>query len=150
MPELRLDPLSDILRTNQQKILARELAELGIDEIPTGEDSDVDLEEAFTEDQLADFMDRLEAHDLACDIYLPVEFDGIIEIGDLGIGSTYALIDALEEIREELDIDEDATDEDEEELDLDVIEEQLRHSWRTFLKAANTSIDKQIPLHVLS
>ena len=31
-------------------------------------------------------MDRLEGHDVAADIYLPVEFDGIVEVADLRVG----------------------------------------------------------------
>jgi len=150
MPELRLIPLDEILGKAQLKKLTHQLADLGIDDIPLADDGDLDLDEILTEDQLTDFMDRLEARDLACDLYLPVEFDGRLDIGDHGIGSAYALLDVLEELREELDIDEDASEEDEEELDLEVIEEQLRSAWRAFLKAANTCVDKQIPLHIRS
>ncbi len=148
MPELRLVPLEEMLGKAQLKELAHQLADLGIDDIPLGDDGELDLDEVLTEDQLTDFMDRLEARDLACDLYLPVEFDGRLDIGHHGIGSAYALLDALVELREELDIDEDASEEDEEKLDLEVIEEQLRFAWRTFFKAANMCIDKQIPLHI--
>ena len=148
MAELRLLQLEDTLSSQQISFLKRELAELGVDELSEGDD-DADLEESVTEDQLTDFMDRLDAHDLACDIYLPAEFDGIIEIGELSVGSAHSLLDALEELREELDIDEEEG-EDDEELDMEVIEEQLRFTWRVFLRAANTCVDRQIPLHVIS
>jgi hypothetical protein len=150
MPELKLIPLDETLNSSQLKKLQRQLAEVGVDDVPTGDDVDADLEEVLTEDQLTDFMDRLDARDLACDVYLPVEFEGRIEIGDQGIGSVFALLEVLEELREELDIDEEEEEEEEEDLDLDVIEEQLRSTWRTFLRAANTCVDKQVPLHVLS
>ena len=65
------------------------------------------------------------------------------------MGSAYALLDALEELREELDIDEEE-EEDEEDMDMEVIEEQLRVTWRVFLRAANTCVDRQVPLHVIS
>jgi hypothetical protein len=150
MPELRLIPLQEMLSKAQLRALERELRDLGIDEIPLGEDADADLEEALTEDQLNDFMDRLEARDLACDVYLPVEFDGRVAVGETGVGSAYALLDALEEIREELDIDEEEEKEEEEELDVDeVIGEQLRLAWRAFLRAANTCVEKQVPLRIL-
>ncbi len=83
-------------------------------------------------------------------IYLPLEFDSTISVDDYSIGSVYLLSEALEELRAELDIDEDDIDEDETDIDMDVIEEQLRYTWRQFLRAANTSIERQVPLHVIS
>lgn len=147
MAELRLLSLDETLRESQLTVLRRELIELGVETIPEGND-DIDLEETLTEDQLTDFLDRLDAHDLACDLYLPVEFDGIVEVEDSKIGSAYSLLDALEELREELAIDEDS--EDDEEMDMEVIEEQLRFTWRVFLRSANTCIDRQLPLHIIS
>lgn len=148
MPELRLLPLEETLSKTQLGNLKRQLAELGVDELPTT-DEDVDLDEAVTEDQLTDFMDRLDAHDMACDLFLPLEFDGVVEIGDHSVGSAYALLEALEELREELDIDEEESEE-EEDIDMEVIEEQLRTTWRAFLRAANTCIDRQVPLQIIS
>ncbi len=151
MPELRLIPLDEVLSQNQLQKLGRQLEELGVDEVPLGEDSDAEFDEVLSEELLTDFMDRLEAHELACDLYLPVEFEGRVEIGDQAVGSAHALLEALEELREELGIEEDEDeDEEEEELDLDVIEEQLRTSWRLFQKAATTCVEKQVPLHILS
>ncbi len=150
MPELRLIPLEETLTKAQLKTLERQLSEAGVDQVPLGQDADADLEEALTEEQLTDFMDRLEARDLACDLYLPVEFEGRIELGDTGVGSAYALLEVLEELREELDIDEDEEEEEEEDLDMeDAIEEQLRATWRIFSRAANTCVEKQVPLHIL-
>lgn len=150
MAELRLIPLDDILNKNQRKKLLQQLAELGINNLPDDNDDDVDLEESLNDDQLTDFMDRLDAHDLACDLYLPIEFDGTLDLGERSVGSAYALLDALEELREELDIDDDSSEEEEEELDMEVIEEQLRFTWRIFLRAANTCIERQVPLFVIS
>lgn len=151
MAELRLIPLDEMLNKTQLKNLKRQLMEFGVDDLPYGSDDDVDLEETLNDDPLTDFMDRLEAHDLACDMYLPVEFDGTLELGEKSIGSAYALLDALEELREELAIDEEPSDDEEEvEVDLEVIEEQLRFTWRIFLRAASTCVDRQVPLHVIS
>jgi hypothetical protein len=151
MPELRLLPLQDTLNSSQMDRLMGELAELGVQGLPDGDD-DVDLDEAVTEDQLTDFMDRLDAHDLACDLYLPVEFEGVFEVDDQKVGSAHALLEALEELREELAIDEEDSEEDEEvEIEIEeVIEEQLRFAWRVFLRAATTCVDRQVPLHVIS
>jgi hypothetical protein len=150
MAELRLMPLDEVLSEKQLHTLEKQLKEHGIKDLPLGEDVEVELDEALSEDQLTDFMDRLEAHDLACDLYLPVEFEGRIKLGDQGVGSAYALLDALEEIREELGLEEEEEEEEEEELDLDFMEEQLHYSWRTFLKAANTCVEKRVPLHIVS
>jgi hypothetical protein len=151
MPELRLLPLQDTLSNTQLDRVRGELIELGAGDLPDGDD-DVDLDEAVTEDQLTDFMDRLDAHDLACDLYLPVEFEGVFEVDDQKVGSAYALLEALEELREELAIDEeDSEDDDEVEVEIEeVIEEQLRFAWRVFLRAANTCVDRQVPLHIIS
>lgn len=150
MPELRLFPLGDTLTGPQLSKLQQRLAALGVKQIPQSEEDDLDLEEPLGEDQLTDFMDRLEAHDTACDIYLPVEFDGTVAVGDHTVGSTYALLDALEELRAEIDIDEDSDAEDEEELEMEVIAELLRATWRMFIRGATASVERQLPLHVIS
>ena len=148
MPELRLLPLEETLSRTQIAQVRAELTALGAGDLPP-DDDDVDLDEVVTDDQLTDFMDRLEAHDLACDLYLPLEFDGVFEVEEQKVGSAQALLEALEELREELAIDEEKTDaEDEGELE-DVIEEQLRFAWRVFLRAAITCVERQVPLHVI-
>ena len=148
MPELRLLPLEETLSRTQIAQVRAELTALGAGDLPP-DDDDVDLDEVVTDDQLTDFMDRLEAHDLACDLYLPLEFDGVFEVEEQKVGSAQALLEALEELREELAIDEESTDaEDEGELE-DVIEEQLRFAWRVFLRAAITCVERQVPLHVI-
>ena len=150
MAELRLMPLDEVLSEKQLRTLERQLNEHGVKDVPIGEDVEVELDAALSDDQLTAFMDRLDAHDLACDIYLPVEFDGRIKLGEQGVGSAYALLDALEEIREELGIEEEEEEEEEEELDLGAMEEQLHYAWRTFLKAANTCVEKRVPLQIVS
>jgi hypothetical protein len=150
VPELRLIPLDETFTKNQIQQLQRQLAELGVEPSALADEGDADLEEALTQEELTDFMDRLEARDLACDIYLPVEFEGRVEVGETGVGSAHSLLEVLEELREELDIDEDAEEEEEEEADMgDAIEEQLRSTWRSFMRAATVCVEKRVPLHVL-
>ena len=60
-----------------------------------------------------------------------------------------ARLETLEELKAELDIDEEESDEDDD-TDMEVIEEQLRSTWRVFLRAATTCVDRQLPLHVIS
>lgn len=149
MAELRLFPLDETLSNSQMSALSKELHEFGIEKLPHSED-DSDLEEVLGDDQLTDFMDRLDAHDQACDVYLPVEFEGAVEVGGQSFGSAYGLLDALEELRDELDIDDEADDDDDDEIDMEVIEEQMRCAWRVFFRAASTCVDRQVPLHVIS
>ena len=148
MAELRLSPLEDLFTEREFDKLLRELKELGVSALPRGDD-DLDLEESLTDDQLTDFMDRLEAQDVGCDIYLPLEFDGVVETGEHIVGSAYSLLDVLEEMQDELELDEDALDEDDE-FGPDVIEEGLRHAWRVFVAGANRSTEQQMPLQVIS
>lgn len=148
MPELRLIPLQETMAADDLAILVQKLEELASETLPEADDSH-DLDDVLSEDQLTDFMDRLEAHDIACDVYLPMEFEGRLEVGDRNIGSGHTLLEALEEIRDELDIDQESDSEVDEELDLEVIEEQLSYAWHLFARGANACVARQIPLHVL-
>ncbi len=147
MAELRLSPIEDLFTGSEIKKLIHELEELGAGALPKGDD-DLELEESLTDDQLTDFMDRLEAQDIGCSVYLPMEFDGIAEIGEHVVGSAHALLDVLEEMQDELEVDED--EEDDEEFGPDVIEEGLRHAWHVFVAGANRCIEQQMPLQVVS
>ena len=99
-------------------------------------------------------MDRLDAHDLGAEIYVPLEFEGRVTIGDFRVASSQALLDVLEEMREELSVDADDKDEEDEEEDAEdedegtVIEAQLRHIWHLVADGATESIEKSLPLHL--
>jgi len=149
MAELKLISLTESFSKHDLKKLHSELASIDVNIDDTGDDS-LDEDEILEDDRLQDFFDRLDAHDIACDIYLPVEFDTTFEVGGRIIGSAYQLQDALEEISEELDLDnrtqeDDLTDED----NMDVIEAGLAESWASFDRAAAMTIDRMVPLHVL-
>ena len=155
MAELRLLPLDEILNPPEIDKIVTQLLELGIKSLPTGDDI-ADLDNAIADDQMADFLDKLEAHDVAYDIYLPVEFDTQLEVGDYRFGSVYALADALEELRDELDIDGDVDEEDPQDEDeaegrqLEYVEEQLAAAWRIFARAAAACISRQMPFQVIA
>ncbi len=109
----------------------------------------------LSEDAMTEFLDRLEAHDMAADIYVPVEFDGRLTVGDYRVASTQHLVDVLEELKEELDVesDGDGDDEDEDGDDDDadegtVIEAQLRNIWQLVSDACVEALDKNLPLHL--
>jgi hypothetical protein len=148
MPNLKLIPLSETLSEEELAKLAGQLGDLGI-KLDDADDSH-DLDEVLGEDQLTDFMDKLDALDVACDVYLPQEFEGVLEVGERTVGSAPALLEALEELRDELDIDDDSADMADDEIDLEMIEEQLSYAWHLFSRAANASVARGIPLHVIS
>ena len=147
MPELKLVPLDELLSEADRKVLMSELAELDVVELPPEMDDDAEVEEPLGDDHFADFLARLDAMDMAASIYLPVDFDGIVEVGDHTVGSATMLQEALEELREELELVEDPEEDDDEDgIDMEMIEERIRFTWHVFLRAANTCIDRQLPL----
>lgn len=158
MAEIELAPLSHRLDDDEVKLLAKRLKDLGVAEFDRGEDhSNHTIAARLSEEALTEFLDRLDAHDLGADIYLPVEFDGRVTVGDYRVASTHALQDILEEMKEELGVSEDEEYEDDEEEEEDeeededegtVIEAQLRHIWQLVSDGAAESVDKGMPLHL--
>jgi hypothetical protein len=159
MSEIELGPVSDRLDDEELKTLQKLLEQAGAkyntrdDSLPTHTIAARLSEEAMTE-----FLDRLEAHDISADMFLPVEFEGRLTVGDFRFAATQALLDVLEEMKEELSVEEeeeyeeDEEDEDEEEEEEEdegtVIEAQLRNIWRLVNDACGESIDKSVPLHL--
>ena len=158
MAEIELAPLSHRLDDDEMKTLSKLLEEIGAP--PAGRSDDHvshTIAARLSEEALTEFLDRLDAHDLGAEIYLPIEFEGRVTVGDYRVASTQALLDVLEEMREELDVDaeeEDEEEEDEEDEDEDeedegtVIEAQLRHIWHLVSDGAVESIEKNLPLHL--
>ena len=150
MAEIELAPLSHRLDDEEMKTLSKLLEEIGA---PTAGRSDDHVSHTIaarlSEEALTEFLDRLDAHDLGAEIYLPIEFEGRVTVGDYRVASTQALLDVLEEMREELDVD---TEDEEEDEDLEdegtVIEAQLRHIWHLVSDGAVESIEKNLPLHL--
>ncbi|MBK6849165.1 MAG: hypothetical protein IPG96_17085 [Proteobacteria bacterium] len=149
MAELRLLALDEALSDEKLARLRKKLAEYGVRDLPEGDDA-ADVEEVLSEHQLTDFQDRLEAHDIACDVYLPVDFEGRFDIGDRSFGSAHALLAALDELRDELDVEHEGDSEGDEKSELEMIDEQLGAAWRVFARAVNACIERQVPLHVIS
>jgi hypothetical protein len=157
MAEIELAPLSHRLDDEEMKTLSKLLAEAGA---PAFDRSDEHVSHTIaarlSEEALTEFLDRLDAHDLGAEIYLPIEFEGRVTIGDYRVASTQALLEILEEMKEELDVDgedededeEDEEDEDEDEDEGTVIEAQLRHIWHLVSDGAVESIEKNLPLHL--
>lgn len=156
MAEIELAPLSHRLDEEEMKTLARKLEEAGAPALGrSDEHASHTIAARLSEEALTEFLDRLDAHDLGAEIYLPIEFEGRVSVGDYRVASTQALLDILEEMKEELDVEaEDADEEEEEEEDDEledegtVIEAQLRHIWQLVADGATESIDKNLPLHL--
>jgi hypothetical protein len=155
MSEIELAPLSHRLDEEEMRTLAKLLVEAGAPPLDKADEhASHTIAARISEEALTEFLDRLDAHDLGAEIYVPLEFEGRVTIGDFRVASSQALLDVLEEMREELSVDaDDKGDEDEEEDAEDedegtVIEAQLRHIWHLVADGATESIEKSLPLHL--
>jgi hypothetical protein len=157
MAEIELAPLSHRLDEEEMKTLSKLLEDIGAPAIGRADEHvSHTIAARLSEEALTEFLDRLDAHDLGAEIYLPIEFEGRVTVGEYRVASTQALADILEEMREELDVDaedekEEDEDEDEDEEEEDegtVIEAQLRHIWHLVCDGAVESIEKGLPLHL--
>src|SRR5437868_10206656 len=157
MAEIELAPLSHRLDDDEMKTLARLLDEAGAPKVgKADEHSTHTIAARLSEEALTEFLDRLDAHDIGAEIYLPLEFEGRIMVGEYRVASSQLLLEVLEEMKEELDVDAEEEEDDEEEEEDDdveedegtVIEAQLRHIWHLVADGATESIEKNMPLHL--
>jgi hypothetical protein len=152
MAEIEIGPLTDRLSDDEIVELAKQMEKLGAPQLPHGDDSAASaVGDTLDDEVLSEFFDRLEANDAAAEIYLPIEFEGVLEVGGLRIASAPVLIDVLEELKDELDIDEEnVLDEDDEDYDEDaqLLESQLRQAWKLFYAGAQAAVERKLPLHI--
>ncbi|MBN2574742.1 MAG: hypothetical protein JXP73_09270 [Deltaproteobacteria bacterium] len=154
MSAIELAPLSDRLDEDEVKSLRKLLEQVGAKLPHMEEHTTQTFAKRLSEEAMTEFIDRLDAHDVAADIYLPLEFDGPLTVGDFRVASAYALQETLEEMKEELAIEDDDYDEDDEEDDEEemdegsVIEAQMRNIWQLVTDACGESIEKNFPLHL--
>jgi hypothetical protein len=150
MAEIEIGPLAERLSDEEIIELANGLEQLGAPRLPKAASDEAVPVGDVEDDVLSEFLDRLEAHDAACEIYLPVEFDGRVEVGDLRVGSAVHLLEVLDEMKDELAIDEDEDEEegdDEEGHDEDaLLEPKLRHAWKLLFEGAQAAVDRHLPL----
>src|SRR5262245_27037537 len=114
MAEIEIGPLTDRLGEEELVELAGKLEKLGAPQRPKEDESAPNAITNVDVSVLDEFMDRLEAYDLACEIYLPLDFEGRVEVGDYRVGSCAVLVDILEEMKDELGEDDEVSDDDEE------------------------------------
>jgi hypothetical protein len=152
MADIEITALTERLSDEEIEELAAGLEQLGAPPLPkAADDTAITIADGLDDDAVAEFFDRLEASDLACDIYLPMEFEGTVEIGELRVGSAPVLLEALEEMKDELTA---ASEEDDEYLE-DEEEEpltagQLKQVWKYFFEGAQSAVEKHLPLHIQS
>src|SRR5256885_1224610 len=158
MAEIEIGPLTDRLSDDEIAELARNMEKLGAPQLPRADDKEATALDSLEDDVLTELFERLEVHDVAAEIYLPVEFDGALEVGKMRVASAPLLLDVLEEIKDELDIDADADEDEDEEEDedededeeRDLMELKLRQAWKILYAGAQASVDKKLPLHFTS
>lgn len=161
MAHIEVAPLTERLSEEEIEELAAALASAGAPKLPAaGDGVELTVAEGIDEDVLDDFLDRLDALEAACDIYLPTEFEGCVSVGDMQVGSTAHLLEALEELKDELliDADEDEDDEDEEDDDdedetsddaSEIMEAKLKSLWKLFHTGATEATNRHLPLHIV-
>lgn len=176
MAIIELANLPDHLDSDQVEAMLEALAEeaSGSVDLESEEDGRV-IEANIDDDVFVDFRDRLEANDLDAEVYVPIEFEDVVNIGGLRVGSTYALQLVLDSLREDFFV-EDHDDEAETEMDegdedferaeveesgaeglyegedgvIEMKDEQLRHVWRAMHTAARESLNTNLSVFLLA
>jgi hypothetical protein len=163
MAKIELGPLSQFLDDGEIKDLMKALKKIGVPDLPKSDEAGGKVGDELDDDVWTDFLDRLEAEDVGADLYLPVEFDGVIEVAGLKVASSPVLIDILDDIKDDLDVDpeedeDEESDEDEEEAeeeeeedddeDLRLKEKLMKQVWRSLYTGAKSAIDRELPLFV--
>jgi hypothetical protein len=152
MAEIEIGPLTDRLGDDEIAELAARMEKLGAPQLPHADNSEVaSVGDGLDENVLSEFLDRLEGHDAAAEIYLPVEFDGNLEVAGLRVASTPILIDVLEELKDELDSEAEEEEEEEDDAfedDRKILTAQLRQAWKLFYQGAQAAMERHLPLHV--
>lgn len=152
MAEIEIGPLNERLSDEEIGDLRRRLDRLGAPKLPSAEDHAGGKGDQHVDSEaLEELLDRLDEHEAACEIYLPVEFDGRAEVGGWRVGSAPLLLEVLDEVKDELDLEE--RDEEDEELDDDddVIAHATRKSelvraWKLLYAGAQAAIEQRLPL----
>src|SRR6185369_4982615 len=94
MAHIEIGPLTDRLTDDEIVDLKSRMEKMGTPRLPEGDEKEVaSVGDGLDDDVLTEFLDRLDGHDAAAEIYVPVEFEGAIEVGDLRVGSINFLVD---------------------------------------------------------
>ncbi|HWM88721.1 MAG TPA: hypothetical protein VNO33_22880 [Kofleriaceae bacterium] len=169
MATLELGTLSEHLENDQVKAVQRALNESGAPGLAVDDHAEaIVLDRDLDDDVLVDFFDRLDANDASADIYLPVDFEEVIEVDGMRVGSAHSLILVLESLKEDFFVEEEEDEEEEEEEaeyeedeeedgaelfeadedEVEVKDDRLRRIWHVMHKGAKTSVRKNLCLFV--
>lgn len=158
MAELDVGLLADRLGEDEVERALRKvrkhLGEPGF-ELPMGDTSAASTQHDKLDDgAVSELLDRLDAEELGCDYFIPVDFEGKIDLGDYSLGSLPSLLEVLEEMMDDLDIedpdaDQDDPDEDDFESDMELLQARIRHVWRAFYQAAQAAMEASLTLSVV-
>ncbi len=155
MANVEVGKLSDHLTDDEVDDILAAMQKADVPPPPEGDESGArTVASGIEEDAMNEFMDRLEAHDLAADLFVPMEFEGLVEAGDLRIGSLGTLMEVLEALAEDLDIEDPdepgGLDDDDDELafasELDMLEGRLRHIWQALFEGTHLALDHDLCL----
>jgi len=157
MPNLEVGTLEEHLSDDEIRELLAALERAGVDPFLDGDESGSgSVAEKVDEDAMTEFMDRLEGHDVAADLYLPIEFDGRIDAGDRRIASLAGLIEVLDEIADDLEIedsDEPAESDDDDDVmyatEMEILDARLRGIWHAMFEGANAALEHGLNLIVI-
>ncbi len=175
MAALELCPISEHLEDSDIEKLVARLKESDVDNIEFNDDGEaVPLEQTYDDDVFVDFWDQLDANEVACEVYLPLEFEDVIEVEGRRYGSAHALLIVLANMKEDMFLDDDDEDSSEaiedvddelEEFDdygagddeqfasdeinpIEVKDEQMRRVWRVMHKGAKAAVGEGLALFV--
>jgi len=171
MATIELAHLSDHLEEDDlEATIAAVLTECGTSFTSSEEEDSEILEANIDDDVFTDFRDRLEANDLDADVYVPIEFEDVVHVGELRVASTQSLRLVLDSLREDFFVEDeedgeteedDAEDDFERDLEdtdeaagyyadedggIEMKDEQLRHVWRSVFRGSRESIERNMPL----
>ena len=172
MADIEIGALSDRLTDEEIGEVVRALQKAGAPRLPKADESlAFTVVKGLEDDAVTEFLDRLEASDIGCDIYVPIEFDGMVKAADVRVGSLQVLLDVLEELKEDLEVEEEEEeeeedfeededeeddedeDEDEDEAEhavLSLADKRIRRIWKHFYEGAKEAIDRHLPMFVTS
>ncbi len=117
MATIEIALLSEHLDESQIEAMLSAIADETTVVLDSGSDEDsIVVDSSIDDDLFVDFLGHLDANDLDADIYIPLDFEEVVEIGEFKIGSTHALQLVLDNLRDDFFVEADEDDDEEEDL----------------------------------
>lgn len=132
MATIELTTLSEHFDSDEIAALVGAIAEVNPEDFSLAHEGDsLIIESSIDDDVFDDFRDRLEANDSNADVYVPVDFEDVLTVGDSRVGSSQALLLVLDSLREDFFVD-DGEDDEEEALEDAEFDEDLAEGGPEF------------------